>query len=229
MPKETERLISVRANGIVLEGRWVVPHEALGTVLFAHGSGSSRFSPRNNFVAKVLRQHGLATLLIDLLTRSEEQFYENRFDIDLLTERLGRVAKWIRAESDLLDLPLGLFGASTGAASALRLAAVMKEKIYAVVSRGGRPDLAMESLPAVTAPTLLIVGGNDDLVLELNRLAHAKLRGPKELAIIPGATHLFEEHGALEAVADKASEWFTRCLPVSAERAAVSRAGATLG
>lgn len=221
-PKETERLISVGVNGIVLEGALGVPDYALGTVLFAHGSGSSRFSPRNNFVARVLRQHGFATLLIDLLTRSEDQLYENRFDIDLLTDRLGRVAKWIRTESDLHELPLGLFGASTGAASALRLAAAMKEEIYAVVSRGGRPDLAMESLRAVTAPTLLIVGGNDDLVIELNRLAYARLRGPKELTIVPGATHLFEEAGALEMVADNASEWFTKYLPVSAERAAVS-------
>jgi putative phosphoribosyl transferase len=203
-----------------------VPHDVQGTVLFAHGSGSSRFSLRNNFVANVLRQNHLATLLIDLLTPGEDEIYKTRFDIDLLTERLGRVAEWIRTESELRDLPLGLFGASTGAASALRLAASMGEEIYAVVSRGGRPDLAEDFLSAVTAPTLLIVGGNDDLVLELNRLAYERLRAPKELAIIPGATHLFEEHGALEAVADTASEWFTKHLQVSAERPTVLQARA---
>jgi putative phosphoribosyl transferase len=222
--EQTERLISVRTNGIVLEGMLGMPRDTQGTVLFAHGSGSSRFSPRNNFVASVLRRNHLATLLIDLLTPGEDETYENRFDIELLTERLERAARWIRTESELRDLPLGLFGASTGAASALRLAASMGEKIYAVVSRGGRPDLAEDFLSAVTAPTLLIVGGNDDLVLELNRLAYEKLQAPKELAIIPGATHLFEEHGALEAVADRASEWFTKHLQAGAERPAVLQA-----
>jgi putative phosphoribosyl transferase len=224
--EHTERLISVKTNGIVLEGMLGVPHDVQGTVLFAHGSGSSRFSPRNNFVANILRRHRLATLLIDLLTPGEDETYRNRFNIDLLTERLGHVAAWVHTESELRDLPLGLFGASTGAASALRLAASMGEKIYAVVSRGGRPDLAEEFLSAVTAPTLLIVGGNDDLVLELNRLAYEKLQAPKELAIIPGATHLFEEPGALEAVADRASEWFTKHLQASVERPAVLQARA---
>ena len=208
-----ERQVLVKTNGISLEGILGMPEDAQATVLFAHGSGSSRFSPRNNFVANMLRQHRLATLLIDLLTPEEDQLYENCFNIDLLTERLASVAEWIQAESRLRELPLGLFGASTGAASALRLAARPGMKIYAVVSRGGRVDMAEEFLPQVTAPTLFIVGGNDDVVLELNRRAYKELRVEKELAIIPGATHLFEEPGALEAVADKASEWFTRHLP----------------
>jgi putative phosphoribosyl transferase len=211
--EHNERQILVNTKGISLEGILGIPGDAQATVLFAHGSGSSRFSPRNNFVANILRQHRLATLLIDLLTPAEDQLYENRFNIDLLTERLASVAQWIQAEPGLRELPLGLFGASTGAASALRLAAQLGKRIYAVVSRGGRPDLAEEFLSQVTAPTLFIVGGNDDLVLELNRRAYKELRGEKELAIIPGATHLFEESGALEAVADKASVWFTRHLP----------------
>ena len=189
-----------------------MPHDARGVILFAHGSGSSRFSPRNNFVAKVLRQHNFATLLIDLLTEGEDQTYENRFDIELLTQRLASVAQWIKGDSRVGDLPLGFFGASTGAASALILAARLGKRIYALVSRGGRPDLAEEFLPQVTAPTLLIVGGDDDVVLELNRRAYEKLRAEKDLAIIPGATHLFEEPGALEAVAHKGTEWFTRYL-----------------
>ena len=207
-----EFLIAVQAGDVALEGMLEVPLEAQGVVLFAHGSGSSRFSPRNNFVATVLRKRRLATLLIDLLTRAEDRDYENRFNIQLLTQRLGAVAQWIRAESGVRDLPLGLFGASTGAASALRLAAQFGRGICAVVSRGGRPDLVMESLPRVAAPTLLIVGGNDDLVVELNRRAYGELRSEKELAIIPGATHLFEEPGTLQAVADRAADWFTRHL-----------------
>jgi len=200
----------IRADGIELEGTLGVPLEAQGIVLFAHGSGSSRFSPRNNFVAGVLRHHRLATLLIDLLTSREDQNYETRFDIELLTQRLAAVARWIKKESEVRDLPLGLFGASTGAASALRLAASLGNGVAAVVSRGGRPDLAAGFLPRVTAPTMLIVGGDDNVVLELNRQAYEQLRCEKELAVIPGATHLFEEPGALEAVADKAAVWFTR-------------------
>ena len=214
LQQSTEQAIVVRTDDISLEGILGVPHDAQGTVLFAHGSGSSRFSPRNNFVAKVLRQRKLATLLIDLLTQAEDEAYENRFNIELLTERLASVARWIKAESNVRDLPLGLFGASTGAASALRLAAWLGKGIGAVVSRGGRPDLAEEFLPQVTAPTLLIVGGDDDVVLELNRRAWEQLRAEKDLAIIPGATHLFEEPGALEAVADKATKWFTGHLPL---------------
>jgi putative phosphoribosyl transferase len=211
--QSSEQTIEVKTDGISLQGILGMPHDAQGVILFAHGSGSSRFSPRNNFVAKVLRQHKLATLLIDLLTAGEDETYENRFDIELLTQRLASVAQWIKGDSRIGNLPLGLFGASTGAASALKLAAWLGKGIYAVVSRGGRPDLAEEFLPQVTAPTLLIVGGDDDVVLELNRRAYEKLRAEKYLAIIPGATHLFEEPGALEAVAHKGTEWFTRHLP----------------
>ena len=222
--KSVETEVLIRVDGIVLEGILGDSGGAQGIVLFAHGSGSSRFSPRNNFVAKVLRAHGLATLLIDLLTPAEDQVYENRFNIDLLTERLATVAQWIKKQSDLRDLPLGLFGASTGAASALRLAARLGGGIYAVVSRGGRPDLAEGFLSRVTAPTLLIVGGNDAVVLELNRRAYLELGAEKELAIIPEATHLFEEPGALEAVARKAAAWFSEKLPSAHDPRALMRA-----
>jgi len=211
--KADQKQILVQTEGLTLPGILGVPAGAQGAVLFAHGSGSSRFSPRNNFVAEVLRQHRLATLLIDLLTQAEDQLYENRFDIELLTRRLAAVTHWLRTKSEVRHLPVGLFGASTGAASALRLAAQLGEGIYAVVSRGGRPDLAEEFLARVSAPTLLIVGGADDVVLELNRRAYEQLGAEKELAVIPGATHLFEEPGALEAVADQAAEWFARHLP----------------
>jgi putative phosphoribosyl transferase len=216
--QSSEKTIVVKIDGISLEGILGMPHDAQGVILFAHGSGSSRFSPRNNFVAKVLRQYKLATLLIDLLTAGEDETDENRFDIELLTQRLASVAQWIKADSCLGYLPLGLFGASTGAASALRLAAWLGKGIYAVVSRGGRPDMAEEFLPHVTAPTLLILGGDDDVVLELNRRAYDKLRAEKELSIIPGATHLFEEPGTLEAVAHKGTEWFTKHLPSVKEK-----------
>ncbi|HWP83761.1 MAG TPA: alpha/beta hydrolase, partial [Terriglobia bacterium] len=171
----------IPAGSVALEGTLGVPLAACGIVLFAHGSGSSRFSPRNNFVAEALRRHRLATLLIDLLTKAEDQDYAMRFDIDLLTQRLEAVAHWIRRESEVRELPLGLFGASTGAASALRLAARLGSGVGAVVSRGGRPDLAAAALPLVTAPTLLIVGGRDDVVLELNRRALEQLRCRKKL------------------------------------------------
>jgi pimeloyl-ACP methyl ester carboxylesterase len=210
--KPDEFAVLVRTGNVELEGALVVPAEAHGLVVFAHGSGSSRFSPRNNFVAGVLRGHQIATLLIDLLTAREDRNYETRFDIDLLTRRLGAVTAWTRKTPRTRDLPLGLFGASTGAASALRLAATLGEEVAAVVSRGGRPDLAAESLSSVTAPTILIVGGKDDAVLELNRHAFEELRCEKELCVIPGATHLFEEPGALEAVSDTAAQWFGRFL-----------------
>jgi alpha-beta hydrolase superfamily lysophospholipase len=209
--------VSVRTDGVELEGTLGVPLGARGIVLFAHGSGSSRFSPRNSFVAGVLRHHQLATLLIDLLTSAEDQNYETRFDIDLLTRRLRAVTTWIMKESQLRDLPLGLLGASTGAASALRLAATLKSDVAAVVSRGGRPDLASGFLSKVTAPTILIVGGDDDVVLELNQKAYKELLCQKELFVIPGATHLFEEPGTLEVVADKAAGWFTRHLRAKKE------------
>lgn len=186
------------------------PPHAIGVVVFSHGSGSGRHSPRNQFVAAELRKAGLATLLLDLLTPAEDRNYENRFDIALLSERLGQAVEHVRRQAATRALPVGLFGASTGAASALRVAAEMPQAVAAVVSRGGRPDLAGGAvLPRVKAPTLLIVGGLDHEVLELNRAARAALTGcESELAIVPGATHLFEEPGTLEAVARLAARWF---------------------
>jgi putative phosphoribosyl transferase len=197
-------------NGTVLPGILAVPEHPIGIVLFAHGSGSSRLSPRNAFVATELNKAGIATLLIDLLTEEEDSLYETRFDIDLLTQRLGTVVHWLSAHTKTKHLPLGLFGASTGAASALNLAATSPKSIAAVVSRGGRPDMSMEHLPLVQAPTLLIVGGDDDVVIDLNKQAYEKLRCGKELTIIPGATHLFEEPGTLEQVAKHATRWFSK-------------------
>ena len=193
-------------------GALAVPAGANGLVLFAHGSGSGRLSPRNNYVAGVLRESGVATLLFDLLTEEEDRIYENRFDIDLLTRRLLLATEWARRQPATHDLAIGYFGASTGAAAALKAAAALGRMIGAVVARGGRPDLALVSLPRVQAPTLLIVGGNDDVVIELNRQAYRELRAEKELKIIPGATHLFEEPGTLEQVASAAAHWFARHL-----------------
>ena len=200
------------AEDISLPGILTVPDHSIGVVLFAHGSGSSRLSPRNTFVAAELNKAGIATLLIDLLTEEEDFVYETRFDIDLLTRRLGAVAHWLSTHKETNNLPLGLFGASTGAASALNLAAASPTTISAIVSRGGRPDMSMEHLPLVQAPTLLIVGGDDDVVIGLNEQAYAQLRCEKELVIIPGATHLFEEPGTLEQVAEHATRWFVRWL-----------------
>lgn len=203
--------ISVNVDGVFLKGNLAIPKGASGIVLFAHGSGSSRFSPRNIFVAEELEKAGIATLLIDLLTEKEDEVYETRFNIDLLTERLASVAKWLTDNPGTKNLRLGFFGASTGAAAALR-AAAKEPSVCAVVSRGGRPDLAMEHLAKVKAPTLLIVGGEDEGVIELNEKAFAELRFEKELKIVPGATHLFEEPGALEEVAKLASDWFQKHL-----------------
>jgi putative phosphoribosyl transferase len=184
--------------------------------LFAHGSGSSRHSPRNNFVAGVLREAGIGTLLLDLLSEPEDLDYQKRFDIPLLTSRLGDAAAWLRAHPATADLPLGLFGASTGAAAALQLAARDSADVAAVVSRGGRPDLAgPRALQAVRAPTLLIVGGDDDVVIVVNRDAFNFLNCDKELVIVPGATHLFEERGKLEEVAALARAWFLNHFPAS--------------
>ncbi len=188
-----------------------IPEGAKAIVLFAHGSGSSRHSPRNQYVAEVLRAGGLGTLLMDLLTREEDAIYETRFDIELLTERLAAATRWLAAEPRTKSLGVGYFGASTGAAAALKAAAAIAS-IGAVVSRGGRPDMAESALGHVQAPTLLIVGGDDDVVIELNRQAYEQLRCEKRLAIVPGATHLFEEPGALEEAARLASEWFQRHL-----------------
>jgi putative phosphoribosyl transferase len=189
-----------------------VPAGAEGVVVFAHGSGSGRFSPRNQFVAGVLQQAGLATLLIDLLEEEEAEDREKVFDIELLAERLQCTANWLSRDPQTTGLRLGYFGASTGAGAALVAAAREPAAVGAVVSRGGRPDLARTCLPAVQAPTLLIVGGDDDVVIELNEQALRLLRCPKDLMIIPGATHLFPEPGALEEVSRLAKEWFVRYL-----------------
>ncbi len=196
-----------------LEGELILPSETKSVVLFAHGSGSSRFSPRNTYVASVLQERGIGTLLFDLLTREEDRDYETRFDIDLLTQRLLAATTWIVQDKRTKSLNVGYFGASTGAAAALQAAAELGKVISAVVSRGGRPDLAGEAaLRKVAAPTLLIVGGYDDVVIELNRGAYAELKCEKELTIIPGATHLFEEPGTLEQAARAAADWFAKHL-----------------
>jgi len=203
--------VSVAFEGLSLAGFLAVPEPALGLVVFAHGSGSSRFSRRNRFVAETLNEAGIATLLFDLL-RPEEDIIDQytrefRFDINLLTHRLSGAIDWAGQKRATAALPVGLFGASTGAAAALN-AAARGEKVVAVVSRGGRPDLAAEHLAQVKAPTLLIVGGEDDVVIELNRQAAAQLSVEHRLEIIPGATHLFEEAGKLEQVANLARDWF---------------------
>ena len=205
-------LVAIPVNGVKLDGMLVIPERARGVVLFVHGSGSSRLSPRNNFVADNLNEAGYGTLLIDLLTKQEDATYENRFDIDLLTWRLERVTQWLMEEPHCSALDIGYFGASTGAAAALNAAATLGSAIGAVVSRGGRPDLAMDALPNVQSPTLLIVGGMDEVVIELNRQAYEKLQAKKHLAIVEGATHLFEEPGTLQEVAHLAAAWFSRYL-----------------
>ena len=200
--------IDIPLRDLILPGLLYLPADARGLVLFSHGSGSSRFSTRNNFVAQVLCQEGLGALLFDLLTEAEDQIYENRFDIDCLSERLIAVTGWVIREPQLRGLPLGYFGASTGAASALRAAAHFGKRITSVVSRGGRPDLAGNTLQQVQAPTLLLVGGLDEAVIELNQRAARQMHGAAQLEIIPGATHLFGEPGKLEAVADRSAAWF---------------------
>jgi putative phosphoribosyl transferase len=196
-----------------LEGLLDLPAPARGIVVFSHGSGSGRHSPRNRYVAGELVRAGLATLLLDLLTPEEDADTRRRFDIALLSERLADAVRYVRTAASTQALPVGLFGASTGAASALRVAARMPDEVKAVVSRGGRPDLAGDTLLAlVGAPTLLVVGGEDHEVIRLNRLAERCLRCEKQLAIVPGATHLFEEPGTLEQVARLASDWFLRHL-----------------
>ncbi|MBI2492650.1 MAG: dienelactone hydrolase family protein [Candidatus Rokubacteria bacterium] len=212
MSPPAERLVHVRVDSLTLEGALAVPPAAGGIVLFAHGSGSSRKSPRNNFVARELRAGGLGTLLMDLLTPEEDALRATRFDIDLLTRRLTAATRWLADQPETKALPLGYFGASTGAAAALKAAAALGPDVRAVVSRGGRPDLAAPDLPRVQAPTLLIVGGLDDVVLDLNRRAYETLTARKELVVVPRATHLFEEPGALEEVARLARDWFTRYL-----------------
>jgi putative phosphoribosyl transferase len=202
-------LVHIPADGVTVEGMLEIPGHAVGLVLFAHGSGSSRHSPRNNHVAGVLRQAGVGTLLMDLLTPEEDRDHARRFDIGLLTQRLLAAARWVHAQEFARGLPLGFFGASTGAAAAIDAAARLGADARAVVSRGGRPDLASrEALATVSAPTLMLVGGWDDGVIDLNQQAYDQLRCEKKLLIVPGATHLFEEPGTLEEVARQAAAWF---------------------
>jgi dienelactone hydrolase len=201
---------------VLLEGDLVVPSGAQGVAVFAHGSGSGRPSPRNRYVAQVLQREGLATLLLDLLTVNEEaidaQTMGLRFDIDLLADRLMGTIDWLSVSPETRELRIGLFGASTGAAAALVAAARRPDLVRAVVSRGGRPDLAGDALSSVRAPTLLIVGGNDPEVLRLNRAAYARMTAQRKLVVVPGATHLFEEPGTLEVVARLAADWFVAHL-----------------
>jgi putative phosphoribosyl transferase len=210
--KLLEREIEIASGTRRLNGVLRVPPGAAGVVAFAHGSGSGRFSPRNQFVARVLEQGGLATLLLDLLEEEEAEDRHKVFDIPLLAQRLQSAGTWLSQEPATSALPVGYFGASTGAGAALVAAAHAPTMVRAVVSRGGRPDLARNALPLVQAPTLLIVGGLDDVVIELNEQALGQLRCPNELVIVPGATHLFEEPGTLEEVARLAKGWFVRYL-----------------
>ncbi|OGV76588.1 MAG: hydrolase [Methylotenera sp. RIFCSPLOWO2_02_FULL_45_14] len=213
MSTAVEKLVHIPVDEVYIEGMLDLPKNASGLVLFAHGSGSSRHSPRNNYVAQVLRDNGIGTLLMDLLTPEEDMNYQTRFDIPLLTKRLLTATRWVKAEVLTDKLPLGYFGASTGAAAALQAAAVLGNEIGAVVSRGGRPDLAgQDFLGSVRAPTLLLVGGRDDVVITLNRDAYDLMHSKKEISIIPGATHLFEEAGTLEEVAYQAAAWFLQYL-----------------
>lgn len=210
--------ISFPSGNVHLQGILHVPADAIGIVLFAHGSGSGRFSTRNQFVAQELNSAKIATFLFDLLTEAEEkiddQTLELRFDIEFLSNRLQDAAQWIKKQPSLSKLNIGYFGASTGGGAALMAAAAQPTLVKAVVSRGGRPDLAGDALQSVQAPTLLIVGGNDDVVIELNKQALAQLNCAKKLEIVPGATHLFEEPGTLNQVADLAKQWFQQYLMI---------------
>jgi len=223
---ETRQSVRIATGNVKLEGNLESPAGATGVVLFAHGSGSGRHSPRNRYVAERLRDAGLGTLLIDLLTESEERIDSHtahlRFNIPLLADRLVGAIDWLGGDTRTAALPVGLFGASTGAAAALVAAAQRPERVAAIVSRGGRPDLAGEALAVVRAPTLLIVGGDDDVVITLNRHALARVESPvKELVIIPGAGHLFEEPGKLAEGARLAADWFARHLAAASEPASV--------
>lgn len=210
----------VRAGEISLGGYLAVPDSVQGLVVFVHGSGSSRFSPRNQYVAGIMNQSGLATLLFDLLTADENEIDMRtralRFDIDLLSERTTAALDWLAGQKSVSDLPVGLFGSSTGAAAALNAAAARPDQVAAVVSRGGRPDLAMEALPRVKAPTLMLVGGLDYSVIEMNERAAAAMQAPCRIEIVEGATHLFEEPGMLEQVAARARDWFLEYLTSAA-------------
>lgn len=209
--------VDIPVGKIMLSGELVIPLKAEAIIIFSHGSGSSRFSPRNQMVAKYLHKKNFGTLLFDLLTEEEDRHYSNRFDIELLTKRLAGATEWLERLPAAKDSRIGFFGASTGAASALKAAAYLPD-IGAVVSRGGRPDLAMDNLPDVEAPTLLIVGSLDYEVLKLNQAAYRELECDKKLEIIEGATHLFEEQGTMEKVCEVASAWFEKYLQPIAVR-----------
>ncbi len=213
MRNKISTLESIPAGPVNVEGMLELPADAKSIVLFAHGSGSSRHSKRNTYVARVLQQNGIGTLLMDLLTPEEDADYPKRFDIPLLTHRLLAATQWIKSDQRTKHLPIGYFGASTGAAAALQAAALYDGEICAVVSRGGRPDMAgIRALETVKSPTLLLVGGWDEEVIALNQDAYKYMRCEKELSIIPGATHLFMEPGTLEEAAKQAATWFSRYL-----------------
>lgn len=222
-PRDGDEIRDVRISTLGLAGILRIPKNAYALVAFAHGSGSSRLSPRNTAVASALNDRGIATLLFDLLTPAEETDRANVFDISLLSDRLVDAVRWLDSQASVAKLPVGLFGASTGAAAALVAAAKLPRRIGAVVSRGGRPDLAADALERVDAPTLLIVGGADFGVIELNEQALARLRGPKAIEIVPGASHLFPEPGALEAVISHAGNWFERHLATSPRHARTAK------
>lgn len=209
---QTKKILNISVNSVTLEGELIVPQDAVGLVIFVHGSGSSRFSPRNNFVAKILQNSKLATFLVDLLTKSEDLDYDYRFNIDLLSQRIVKITDYIKSYIDSSGLNIGYFGASTGAAAAVKAAATEQNDIKAIVSRGGRVDLADNELSKIKAPTLLIVGARDDFVLDVNKDALKKIKVDKKLSIIPNASHLFEEEGTLDDVAKQAVEWFTTHL-----------------
>jgi dienelactone hydrolase len=204
--------VNIPIADITLKGRLRMAQDQKGLVIFSHGSGSSRMSSRNNYVANLLLIEGFSSLLFDLLTQTEDTVYENRFNIDLLAERLVVVTQWICKQNEMKNVPIGFFGASTGAASALKAAPFLDTKIKAIVSRGGRPDLAASVLDKIKIPTLLIVGGDDGVVIELNKKAYAKLSGIKKIEIVEGATHLFSEPGKLEIVAKLTCNWFINYL-----------------
>jgi putative phosphoribosyl transferase len=216
-PSSYEQPVGITAGTLFLEGILGVPAQPAGVILFAHGSGSGRFSPRNNAVARVLQQGRLATLLLDLLMPEEANDRRKVFDIHLLADRLLIAKDWLARDSRTSTLPLGYFGASTGAGAALEAAARDPDKVKAIVSRGGRPDLAEAHLARVTTPTLLLVGGDDAPVIEMNRTALARLTGVKDLVIIPGASHLFEEPGALDQVAERALRWFLQYVTLNSD------------
>ena len=206
--------IDIPLTSVTLKGNLVIPENATAIVVFSHGSGSSRFSTRNRMVAELIQKQNIGTLLFDLLTAEEDQIYENRFNIDLLVSRLIETTEWLMNYDESKGLAIGYFGASTGAASALRAAAYFGDTIKAVVSRGGRPDLALSSLHQVTAPTLLLVGGMDVPVIGMNKMAYDELYSVKEMKIVPGATHIFEEPGKLLEVSDLAITWYKRHLVI---------------